>query len=278
VTATVGKSGRQAELSGAQFARISRMMHGLTGISLQAGKESLVQARLAQRLQSLGVDFDQYLEHVSREQSTRELAAMVDALTTNKTNFFREAPHFDYLRIHLLPALRPAAERVRFWSAGCSTGEEAYSLAMTFREEIPNIDQRDWRILATDISGNVLARAREGVYAGREIEGIPPVLLRKHLDCSRAGCEQTYRVREEVKSIVTFARLNLMGPWPMTGPFDAIFCRNVMIYFDESTQRELVGRFYDLLKPGGHLFVGHSESLNGWFRGFRYVQPAVYVK
>jgi chemotaxis protein methyltransferase CheR len=203
---------------------------------------------------------------------------MVDALTTNKTNFFREAQHFDYLRQRLIPQVRAVPRPLRFWSAGCSSGEEPYTLAIVLREELPDVDHRDIRILATDISTRILAVARQAVYEQETLRDLPNTVLQRYFTLVRQEPAPAYQVKESVRSMVRLARLNLMEQWPMTGPFEVIFCRNVMIYFDKKTQERLVQRFWDLLAPGGHLFIGHSEGLTAGRHAFRYVQPAVYIK
>jgi len=267
------------DLSDAQFGRICRLLFDQCGISLRPGKEALVRSRLGRRLNRLGLDsFDRYMELVESGESGDELRAMVDALTTNKTSFFREAEHFHYLMTHLLPRLCADDRPLRFWSAGCSTGEEPYTLAIVLREAIPQWEQHDCRILATDISDRVLEEARRGVYAPDRLENVPAEYLTRYFHGAAGGKAPAYEVREKLRSVVRFARLNLMDPWPMKGPFDAIFCRNVMIYFELATRQELVRRFARLLAPGGHLFVGHSESLTQSFPEIGYVQPAVYVK
>jgi len=268
-----------AEISEAQFTAISELTYRVCGINLQSGKQGLVKTRLAKRLQTVGAsDFDAYLEYLQDDASGAEMVAMLDALTTNKTSFFRENQHFDYLRREVLPPLVGSSSPLRIWSAGCSTGEEPYTLALLLHEEVPNLKQRNARILATDISTRVLAKAREGVYDEAVVRDIPPHLLGKHFTCVRTSAPRAFRVSGELQSLIRFARLNLMEPWPMRGPFDVIFCRNVMIYFDRPTQQRLVQRYWELLRPGGHLFVGHSESLTPLEHRFRYVQPAVYVK
>jgi chemotaxis protein methyltransferase CheR len=268
-----------AELSESQFDAISRLTYQVCGINLQAGKQGLVKTRLARRLQTVGVaDFDEYLEYLARDTSGTEMSAMLDALTTNKTSFFREVQHFEYVRSTVLPSLDAGWSGLRIWSAGCSTGEEPYTLALLLHDEVPDLARRDVRILATDLSTRVLARAREGEYDQAAVEDIPPKLLNRYFTCIRTAPTRAFRVKPELQSLIRFARLNLMAPWPMRGPFDMIFCRNVMIYFDRPTQQRLVYRYWELLRPGGHLFVGHSESLTGLEHGFRYVQPAVYVK
>jgi chemotaxis protein methyltransferase CheR len=269
-----------AELTAAQFRAISTIAREVAGIQLRAGKEGLVRSRLARRLRTLAVpSYDAYLERVAGDP--RELAEMVDLLTTNKTSFFRERAHFDFLRDALLPHWRAhPAEPVRLWSAGCSSGEEAYTLAMVLREALHDIERRDVRILATDLSHRVLAQAREGVYGDAAVADVPPALLHRHFTrvAAPSGAQGAgaWSAGPGLRQLVTFAPLNLMGAWPMRGPFHAILCRNVMIYFDKPTQQRLVERYHALLAPGGHLFVGHSESLSALTHAFAYVQPALY--
>ena len=264
----------EADLTPAQFRVISQTVYDVAGIQLREGKEGLVRSRLARRLRQLGLaSYDEYLERIAADASRRELAEMVDLLTTNKTNFFRESAHFDFLRTHLLPELAPGP--VRLWSAGCSTGEEPYTMAMVLREAWPDVERRDVRILATDISRRVLAQATAGVYADATAGDVPAELLRRHFTRAPGG---GWQAGPGLRALVSFAQLNLMGRWPMRGPFQAIFCRNVMIYFDKPTQQKLVARYHELLAPGGYLFVGHSESLSALGHDFTYVQPAVYQK
>lgn len=264
-------------LKKAQFERISQLVYRLSGINLHAGKSELVKARLIKRLRVLGLSsFEAYMEYLECEDSKGELAAMIETMTTNKTSFFREPQHFEYLRQKIVPGLR--GSRIRIWSAGCSSGEEPYSIAIVLNEDIPNLVVCDASILATDLSGRMLASAREGIYDSERLQDVPPLLIFKYFTCVQIRPTRSYRVIEPLRRYVRFARLNLMGEWPMRGPFDVIFCRNVMIYFNKPTQEQLVNRFWEILKPGGHLFVGHSESLTASSHKFRYVQPAVYVK
>lgn len=265
------------ELTEADFRRVAELTKQVAGINLQRGKEGLVRARLARRLRALGLaSFDDYLALVAREPSRRELKEMVDALTTNKTSFFREPQHFDYLHREVLPGLAAQGRAPRIWSAGCSSGEEPVTLAIVLRDQLPAQLQQRARILATDISARVLERARQATYAAELVAELPREVLRRNFVPAPGGA--SWQVAEPLRRMIHFARLNLMGEWPMQGPFDAIFCRNVMIYFDKPTQGRLVARFWDMLAPGGHLFVGHSESLSGLDHRFRYVQPAVYLK
>lgn len=266
------------ELTSSQFKRISEMVYRLSGINLPAGKEGLVKTRLTKRLRALGLSrFTQYIDYVERDATGAELTTMLDLLTTNKTSFFRESAHFDFLRAQL-PLMRQArGGQLRIWSAGCSSGEEPYTLAIVLMETWPDSARMDVRILATDISTRILSRAREAIYAPDQLTEMPAGAARKYFRPVDADSARL-QVNPEVRALVRFAHLNLMDAWPMKGPFDAIFCRNVMIYFDKPTQRALVQRYWDLLEPGGYLFVGHSESLTATGSSFRYVQPAVYVK
>lgn len=266
------------ELSQKQFATISAFVYRVSRINLTAGKEGLVRTRLARRVRQLGLNgFAEYIDLVTQDGAEEEAAIMVDLLTTNKTSFFRENQHFDLLATTLLPRLLERGRPLRIWSAGCSTGEEPYTLAMLLHDQLPDSARRHARVLATDISARVLARARSGVYTGDAVREIPAAYRSRYLKAA-AGTPGAFEVDPAIRSMVSFARLNLMDAWPMKGPFDVIFCRNVMIYFDRDTQEQLVGRFWEKLVPGGHLFVGHSESLSSLSHAFSYVQPAVYAR
>ena len=263
-------------LSAENFRRITAMLHEHAGIRMREGKEGLVRARLAKRLRALGLpDFDAYLAHVEADASRREFAEMVDALTTNKTSFYREAAHFTFLREVALPA---CPGPIRIWSAGCSSGEEPYTLAMLLHETLDARALGSAKILATDISHRVLATAKAGTYPLDLLRDVPPALRQRFWSTDGTAGHEQCVAGPDLKRLITFAKLNLMEAWPMRGPFDAILCRNVMIYFDKATQQQLVERYWQLLRPGGHLFVGHSESLTGLTHRFTYVQPAVYRK
>lgn len=265
------------ELTTQQFLKLSELVYRLAGINLKDGKEALVRSRLIKRLRALGLaSFKEYLKYLESEAGGEEIDFMLDVITTNKTSFFREVEHFHYVRQRVIPEL--TGHRIRLWSAGCSSGEEPYSLAILLREAMPDIDRRDVRILATDLSIRMLEKAQRGVYERAALQELTPVLVQKHF--VRTGLEEraVYQVHQALRGMVYYKRLNLMEQWPMRGPFDVIFCRNVMIYFDRATQERLINRFYELLRPGGHLFVGHSESLSAITHHFTYVQPAVYRK
>lgn len=264
------------ELSASQFNQICRIVYEKCGINLTTGKEELVKSRLVKRLQLLNLtSFEAYLQFVKQDSSGQELAQMLDVLTTNKTYFYRESSHFEYLCQEILPKLRQP--RLRIWSAGCSSGDEVYTIGALLRDHLPNIDRMDVRLLATDLSMRILAKAKAGTYSADAFNEMPPALLQKHFTMINPS-PRTYRVNDNVRKLVSFARLNLLEAWPMKGPFDVIFCRNVMIYFDLPTRDRLVNRYYQLLAPGGHLFIGHSESLNGIKHQYEYVQPAAYRK
>ncbi|MFO7707951.1 MAG: protein-glutamate O-methyltransferase [Desulfobacterales bacterium] len=266
-----------AELDLNQFNKISALVYRASGINLKQGKEALVRARLMKRLRSLGVErVEDYLAFIDSEQGVEEVACLIDVMTTNKTSFFREVEHFHFLRDRVLPEL--ALDRVRLWSAACSSGEEPYSLAMILCEHLKGLESRDVRILASDISRQMIAKARRAVYpqtVAAELRGSP---YAKYFAAAAGDGEQGCRVVERVRNLVHFAHLNLMEAWPMKGPFQVIFCRNVMIYFDRPTQQELVNRFWDYLAAGGYLFVGHSEGLSAIRHRFTYMRPAVYQK
>jgi chemotaxis protein methyltransferase CheR len=267
------------EITNRQFSEISSLLYNICGIRLSAGKEVLVQSRLMKRLRILGIErFDHYLTFVQEDRSGQELSMMIDALTTNKTSFFRESAHFEFLEKRILPQFRNGDREFRIWSTACSSGEEPYSIALLLKNRWPGGAQQKIRILATDISAAVLNKAREAIYSAEAVSGIPPDMLQCDFTIVRKPAGVFYRLNDSIKKMVHIARLNLMADWPMSGHFDLIFCRNVMIYFDKETQHNLVLRLWDRIAPGGHLFVGHSESLTAACTQYKYVQPAVYQK
>jgi chemotaxis protein methyltransferase CheR len=270
--------GAGGDLSPAEFQRVCAILYKACRINLGEGKQPLVKARLWKRIRSLGMQgYTEYFNFVETLEGKPELLSMVDALTTNKTSFFREAQHFDFLKEEL-PVHFKTANRLRIWCAGCSSGQEPYTLAIVLQEALTPAQRADTLILATDISSRILTAAREGVYDDEEVQGVSPQQLRRWFVPGKDGAKTQHRVSDELRRMIRFARLNLMEPWSMRGPFDFIFCRNVMIYFDRQTQENLVRRFQELLRPGGFLLVGHSESLTGRIEGLAYVRPAVYRK
>lgn len=252
-------------LTQGNFEQIAATLRAQSGISLSPAKTTLVYSRLAKRLRKLGLrDFDEYCALVESEAGAQERAEMLAALTTNVTRFFREPHHFEHLRQKVLPALLAAARagaRVRLWSSACSTGEEPYSMALTLLDLAPDAASYDLRILATDIDPKVVATAKAGIYRDEAVAPIAAPLRERWLAKQRGG-ETTWRVKDEVRALISFKELNLIGDWPMRGRFDAIFCRNVVIYFEEETQALIWRRFRDLLAPEGRLYVGHSERVD----------------
>ncbi len=279
---SLGLPGSDIILTDAQFTEISELVRSLAGINLHDGKKQLVKARLNKRLRLLGMtDFRQYLAYLEKDASGTELSTMLDVLSTNLTSFFRQPDQFTFLGKYLSERFEHGYRRLRFWSAGCSSGEEPYSIAITVRENTPSNALTDVRILATDLAGAVLTVARKGEYDAGQISTVAPQLRNEYFQVSQTKPEVRYRVDESIRRMITFARLNLMNPWPMRGPFDAIFCRNVMIYFDQTTSSETVERFAQMLTPGGLLFIGYAESLSckaKQTRSFRYLRPNIYER
>lgn len=247
----------------ADFKSVAAMLHADAGIYLAPAKATLVYSRLAKRVRALRLpDFAAYCELVSGPQGEEERVNMLAALTTNVTRFFREPHHFDLLRTQVIEPLAAqvrAGARMRLWSAGCSTGQEPYSIAMTLLSVIPEATKLDVRILATDIDPNVIRTSRAGAYDEDAIAPVPKELRERYLKLDRAAGR--WNVTPEVRSLIRFNELNLIGQWPIKGKFDAIFCRNVVIYFEEPTQERIWGRFREHLAPHGRLYVGHSERV-----------------
>ena len=248
------------------FDLIASVLQTHSGIALNEAKATLVYSRLAKRVRKLGLrNFDEYCEFIETQAGAGERNEMLAALTTNVTRFYREPHHFEHLRQKVFPRLAKAAERgarVRIWSAACSSGEEPYSIALTLLDVFPEAARHDVCILATDIDPNILAKAKTGVYRDEATSPIPAGLRERWLSRERDGAEKTWRVRDEVRALITFKELNLIGNWPMKGGFDVVFCRNVVIYFEEATQAFLWERFKKVLTPEGRLYIGHSERVD----------------
>ena len=246
------------------FKKIAQILHSHAGIALAEGKAALVYSRLAKRLRSLGLrSFREYCALVEDKQGVDERQAMMAALTTNVTRYFREPHHFDHLRDVVMPKLVDRARRggrIRLWSAACSNGQEPYSMAITVLQALPEAANLDVKILATDIDPNMVAEGRAGIYREEAVTPVPLDLRRKWFKKAAGGA---WEVADELRTLVSFRELNLIGDWPMKGKFDVIFCRNVVIYFDEPTQERIWSRFAPLLEPGGTLYIGHSERVSG---------------
>jgi len=274
VTANAEKtSTNELVLTKGQYRRIQDWLYQVSGIDLKVGKENLVKNRLAKRIRTLGLsNFNAYIRYVEQDKSRKELLTLIDSMTTNKTSFFRERVHFDYIANQLIPDWSQRRD-IRIWSAGCSSGEEPYSLSMLLFDKYAAASST--RILATDISDSILEQARTGIYRADQVVDLPTHYKTAYMQKKNG---EHYSVKPDVRSTIRFANLNLMANWPMKGPFDLILCRNVMIYFDRQTQERLINRYYELLRPGGHLFIGHSESLASVNHPFSYCQPAVYKR
>ena len=270
------------ELTDAEFFRFCRLVHGHAGIHLTPQKRELVRARLSKILRARSLkSFQEYYELVLADKSGAELANLLDALSTNLTAFWREPAHFQYLAREILPAWKTAGRqppRRTLWSAGCSTGEEAYTLAMLLLDAFSGEDLSRCKIYASDINTQVLAQAERGIYPISRVEPLPADWPRRFFQKGMRQHEGFVRVKPEVRQLVHFFRLNLMDPFSFRERLDIIFCRNVMIYFEKQTQGHLVEKFYHCLKPGGYLFIGHSESLCNHPHRFTYVKPTIYRK
>ncbi|PAU94994.1 hypothetical protein CK503_05900 [Aliifodinibius salipaludis] len=254
-----------------EFKKIQTKIYDYCGINLHEGKQALVRSRVMKRIRKLGLqNFSHYLNYLESDSSGEEFLALVDVLTTNKTSFFRESQHFKFIRDNVLPEIN--GRQVKWWSAGCSTGEEVVSSSIVIQE---NINPQSVKILGTDISRDVIKTAKRGVYQAKSVKGISPKLVSKYF---RKVNDEQYQITESIRKMATYGRLNLKKKWPLNGPFQIIMCRNVMIYFNRETQQELVSRFRKMLEPGGYLFLGHSESIASADRKFENISPAVYRK
>jgi len=260
-----------------QFQQIRALAYKTFGLDLKQGKEALVSARLQKRVSALGLGtIGEYLRILGADRTGAELTRLIDALTTNFTSFQREPQHFDLLRRQILPEIATSSVRAGIWSAGCSTGEEPYTILMHAAEALGEQNLAKLRLLATDISTQALEKAKAAVYPADRLSSIPEAWRKKYLQKGVGAREGQFRVRKELAARVEFRRLNLMEPFEDAGTFRVIFCRNVMIYFDKPTQERLVSRFAGRLEPLGWLFIGHSEGLMGIRNELEYVMPAVY--
>jgi chemotaxis protein methyltransferase CheR len=263
---TIPDASREFVFSDADFRSLVALAREHAGIALSDSKRNLVYTRVSRRLRALGFTaFREYRDYLA--DNSAELESFINAISTNLTKFFRESHHFDHLRSQVvIPFLKGGQRgdgRFRIWSAGCSTGEEPYTIASVLRHEMPSGSRHDIRILATDIDTDVLAKAARGIYPSAGFESVPRVYRDYFEPAHEDRNADSLMATEELRSLIVFRRLNLMDPWPFRGKFDAIFCRNVMIYFDNATKTALIDRFIQSLKPGGFLYIGHSESFHG---------------
>lgn len=275
-------SANHFELTDREFKQFRDLIYEITAINMGESKRQLIYRRLVGRLKDLRMQtFSEYLERL-KSGDEAEMELFTNSITTNLTSFFREQHHFDYLSETILPEVlrckRRTQKKLRIWSAGCSTGEEPYSIAITLRDSIPDICSWDAKLLCTDIDSDVLNKARSGVYPEERIEKVSAEIKKRWFQHSEQDGQAVVRVNRRLQEIITFKQLNLMHEWPMKGPFDVIFCRNVVIYFDKKTQRGLIDRYANLLDEGGYLILGHSESLHEVTDRFELIGKTIYKK
>lgn len=268
-----------ATITDAEYTQFQSLIYGQAGIALSEQKKTLIVSRLGRRLRELNLpSFQSYYDHIMNDAGGGELTTLLDLISTNKTDFFREPGHFQFLKERILP-MCSTERRIRIWSAASSSGEEPYSIAMTVYDAVPHPTQWDFKILASDISTRVLAKAATGIYDVEKVASIPQDVLRRHFLRGTHDQRNLVKVKPHLAKLVTFRRINLMdAAFPIKSPLDVIFCRNVMIYFDRETQSKLMQKFFHYLKPGGYLFIGHSESLQWVEHPFAYVAPTIYRK
>lgn len=274
----VPEAAREFTFSDADFRSLVQLAREHAGIALSDSKRNLVYTRVSRRLRALGFTaFKQYRDYLA--ENAGELESFINAISTNLTKFFRESHHFDHFRSQVVQPFLKGGQRgdgrLRVWSAGCSTGEEPYTIAAVLRHEIPSGSRHDIRILATDIDTDVLAKAARGVYPVGGFDSVPRT-YRDYFEPTSEGRGDNMVATEAIRSLIVFRRLNLMDPWPFRGKFDAIFCRNVMIYFDNPTKTALIDRFIQSIKPGGFLYIGHSESFHGTHAELQLVGRTTY--
>lgn len=264
----------------ADFDFIIDLIYERARIRLHEGKQALIRARLGKRMRFHGCEtLHDYCELLRNGAGEEEITQVVDALTTNFTSFLRERDHFDFLVKEALPSvLSPGQRRMRVWSAACATGEEPYSIGFYLSEHFPLKDGWDWQILASDISTRALKKAQDGIYPADRLTGVPPEWLRRYFQRGQGKWEGHFRIKPALRERVRFEHLSLLSEFRFDQPFEVIFCRNVMIYFDRQTQQDLVAQLLRWLVRGGFLLTGHSESLNGQSSGLRCLRPSVYQK
>jgi len=272
----------RAHLEKADFKRLSTFIYGELGIRMPEEKRFMLQMRLQKRLAALNIpSFREYIDYVfSHEGERGELSNMIDLVTTNKTEFFRESNHFDFLSLEALPKLINSGRRqIKVWSAGCSSGEEPYTLAMVLNEFSSQNPGFDYSILGTDLSSRMLKQAVLAVYTKERVANMNMNLIRRYFLKSKDASKKTVRVCPELRSKVSFMRLNLMdGYYNVNEMFDLIFCRNVLIYFDRDTQEKVINRLCTHLKPEGFFFLGHSESITNLNVPLKQLRPTIFTK
>jgi len=269
------------ELSDHEFKLFKDLVYEQSGIYFNNDKKELVRARLLKRMRALGLNnFNAYYKVIREDRTNEELLHTLDAISTHVSSFFRESKHFDFLENTGLPeVLRRDDSYIHIWSCACSTGEEPYSIAMTIMEALPDYRRYNIRILATDIAHSVLAHAEKGIYTKEKVREVNPIYVQKYFLKAEDRKNGRLMVKPELQQLIQFTMFNLNGPhWPFEKFFDIIFCRNVLIYFDRETQEKLINKLARILKPGGFLLVGHSESLIAIKHDLKYLRPTIYQK
>jgi len=277
--ATTSVYERDFDFSEKDFKYIRDLIMERTGIVLADHKVDMVYGRLTRRLRELNLEsFNDYLSNLENDE--QELVHFVNALTTNLTAFYREPHHFEFLTSKLLPQIvkNKASKRLRIWSAGCSSGEEPYTIAMTVRSIIPENSGWDVKILATDLDSNMVEKGSKGVYTEERVTGLSPQNMKKWVKKGKGETAGMVKMDDRLRDMITFKQLNLMHDWPMKGPFDLMFCRNVLIYFNKETQATLFERYADMLVDDGHLFIGHSESMYKICDRFKLLGQTIYKR
>jgi len=261
------------------FERMREIVYEHSGISLKKTKEAMVSARVAKRMRALDIStHQQYLSYLEHDTNSDEITHFLDVISTNVTSFFREKQHFDFLKDIVLSWISNGKSKIRVWSTAASTGEEALSIAMTIQDALGERPY-DYKILATDISTHVLALAQQGIYDEAQIKNVPEAFRRRFFQPVRTQSGTGYRARDELTHNIVYRRLNLSRPpFPMRSQLNIVFCRNVMIYFDDATRKKLIGEIHRQLLPGGYLFTGHAESLSSLKTDFTYIRPTLYQK
>ncbi len=269
---------REFEYTFDDFDFLRKLSNQHSGIIVTDDKFDMFYSRLSRRIRALGLNsFKQYCQYLT-DNKEQEFTEFINSITTNLTAFFRENHHFEFVRDTVIPDLlkkNQHSKQIKVWSSASSTGEEPYSIAMTLLENVPS--GWDIKVLATDLDTDVLAKAASGIYSVDRIDGLPEQRIKKWFLKSKTQPNKV-RVRNELREIISFKQLNLIGDWPMRGPFDFIFCRNVLIYFDQNTKEMLANRFADLMASGSYLFIGHSESLHQMDTDFKLIGNTIYRK
>jgi len=270
---------KEDRMKASTFNRLRELIYDRSGITLGTNKESLVKARLSKRMRKLGIDrYEAYLDLVINDKTGLEMQDLLDAISTNVTSFYREPEHFEFMKTVIKERTKSGVNHLRVWSAACSSGEEPYTLAIEIMEAIGG-KPSDVKILATDIAPSVLKTGLKGEYSQEKIASVPRHLQAKYFTKKEAQGKCVHTISDRARDLVLFRQFNLNTfPYPIRGPLDFIFCRNVMIYFDRPIRARIVNEFSRLLRPGGYLFLGHAESLAGISEGYKSIKPSIHMK